>query len=92
MDFEAIFWGLEIDGQSLPHRKRLSHVEIWADVVSNLAQVVLISDDIFSIQGSYRVTDQHFSIEVAAYVQINAAVKKVWNKLLSLGGQIWDLT
>lgn len=56
--------------------------------MSNLAQVVLITDDIFSSQGSYRVTDQHFSIEVAACVQINAAVKKVWNKLLTLGEQI----
>lgn len=88
MDSEAKLWGLEIDGQSLPDRKRLSHVEIWATAVSNLAQVVLITDDIFSSQGSYRVTDQHFSIEVAACVQINAAVKKVWNKLLTLGEQI----
>ena len=49
--------------------------------VSNLGQVVLISDDMFGSQGPYRVTDQHLNIEVAAYAQINTAKKKVCNKL-----------
>lgn len=46
--------------------------------VSNLAQVVLISDDMFVSQGPYRV---NLNIEVAAYAQINTANKKVCNKL-----------
>lgn len=49
--------------------------------VSNLSQVVLISDDKLGSQSPYRVTDQHLNIEVAACAQINTANKKVCNKL-----------
>lgn len=78
---------MEIDGECLPDRKRLSDVEnsisepSQVTAVSNLAYVILISDDMFASQGPYRVTDQHLNIEVAAYAKLNTINIKVCNKL-----------
>lgn len=78
---------MEIDGESLPDRKRLSDVEnsiseqSQVTAVSNLAHVVLISDDMLASQGLYRITDQHLNIEVEAYAKMNTSNKRVCNKL-----------